>query len=881
MKIICFLFAILFTFFVGSSPVLALELISNVQHTGPVTITDPALSLSDTAEMLRGRVDSNGSVTEVSFQYGTSPTLAGASVLEKGTLAGNLQGQYRGRIKGLVAGTIYYYRIVGKNADNAAPQLGEISSFTTSPDILPPVLTVVGGLGGTLSIPDDVTLVSGGGGIILNGGLVGIAQSSGTIIVGPGGITTAQAGSVYVDQGAIARDLGDGDLTANIVATSTVNTRVAGDYTVTYRVHDLAGNTAEAVRKVTVLPDREAPVITLKGSSAVTLIFGSSYVDAGATAVDAVDGDLTRSIVTTGTVNTLRPGDYTVTYRVQDLAGNTAEAVRKVTVLPDLVGPAINIAGENPQTVFVGAVYADAGATAVDIIDGSVAVVAENTVDTKYAGNYRVSYTARDRAGNVSLASRAVKVVQNVKTVLFTAEKGVRFGVPSINDAGHVAFLATDTRPDGDGQQVLSDDTTPVAVGDGVAGVVGASKVEQPYIAALGEPALNNDGTLAFFATLGAARAGESRVLMMKTGANPPRVVAQQGARMGTLASFALTDDGLFFRGTLAGASAANDSVLVVRDFNEKGAQNHTVLREGEVIGTQRLGSFTALVATPGAGGQSREQGSGVLVRETFTDGTQALVEAAADGNATLQRTGFAAGRMKGVTLSRFGLPVYNHRRELAFLAGLKGEGITARNDVAIFASNGRFGNEGNVQMLRKGYPVPGLNGLRYAGFKDPVANTNGAAGTESIATLATLVGADVRDANREALVWKPYDAPAAIVARLGDHAAGTTSGVVWRAFKDIALPDRLGPAFVATLSGPGVTPQNNVGLWALDSNRALQLLIRTGDAVGEQTVKSFTALSAVSGSGDQTRGFNANKQFVYRVTFSDDTQAVVRVDVP
>ncbi len=40
--------------------------------------------------------------------------------------------------------------------------------------------------------------------------------------------------------------------------------------------------------------------ITLNGSSPVTVEFGSSYLDAGATAWDNVDGDITDRIVTGG-----------------------------------------------------------------------------------------------------------------------------------------------------------------------------------------------------------------------------------------------------------------------------------------------------------------------------------------------------------------------------------------------------------------------------------------------------------------------------------------------------------------------------------------------------------------------------------------------------
>ncbi|PIT92769.1 MAG: hypothetical protein COU08_00775 [Candidatus Harrisonbacteria bacterium CG10_big_fil_rev_8_21_14_0_10_42_17] len=61
-------------------------------------------------------------------------------------------------------------------------------------------------------------------------------------------------GEVYFDAGARAEDDIDGDITADIVTESTVDTALLGTYAVTYNVVDTAGNVAdEVVRTVTVL----------------------------------------------------------------------------------------------------------------------------------------------------------------------------------------------------------------------------------------------------------------------------------------------------------------------------------------------------------------------------------------------------------------------------------------------------------------------------------------------------------------------------------------------------------------------------------------------------------------------------------------------------
>jgi hypothetical protein len=82
-------------------------------------------------------------------------------------------------------------------------------------------------------------------------------------------------------------------------------------------------------------PDSNAPVITLRGEPTVNLQIDSPYADAGATATDQEDGDITRRIVATNTVNTTLLGTYTITYNVSDLSGNQAQPVtRTVNVQP-------------------------------------------------------------------------------------------------------------------------------------------------------------------------------------------------------------------------------------------------------------------------------------------------------------------------------------------------------------------------------------------------------------------------------------------------------------------------------------------------------------------------------------------------------------------
>jgi hypothetical protein len=78
--------------------------------------------------------------------------------------------------------------------------------------------------------------------------------------------------------------------------------------------------------------DMTKPVITILGKNPDTLEVNQSYIDAGATALDNVDGDITSKITKVSTIDSSKVGTYTITYSVSDLANNTASEVRTVVV---------------------------------------------------------------------------------------------------------------------------------------------------------------------------------------------------------------------------------------------------------------------------------------------------------------------------------------------------------------------------------------------------------------------------------------------------------------------------------------------------------------------------------------------------------------------
>lgn len=82
--------------------------------------------------------------------------------------------------------------------------------------------------------------------------------------------------------------------------------------------------------------DDTAPDITVLGDNPYTLSLNSAYTnDAGATANDDKDGDVTANIETTDNINKDLAGSYEVTYTVTDKEGNVGVATRTVIVKND------------------------------------------------------------------------------------------------------------------------------------------------------------------------------------------------------------------------------------------------------------------------------------------------------------------------------------------------------------------------------------------------------------------------------------------------------------------------------------------------------------------------------------------------------------------
>ena len=155
-------------------------------------------------------------------------------------------------------------------------------------------------------------------------------------------------------------------------------------------------------------PDTTPPVITISGDVNVNHEQGTAYSDAGATATDNVDGDV--SVEVSGSVDDAVAGTYTITYSASDQAGNSSSATRTVQV-QDTIPPVITLNGEASITIEQGTVYLDLGAIATDSVDGALDVSLSGTVEAE-VGEYTLTYTATDAGGNSASVDRIVTVIE-------------------------------------------------------------------------------------------------------------------------------------------------------------------------------------------------------------------------------------------------------------------------------------------------------------------------------------------------------------------------------------------------------------------------------------------------------------------------------------
>jgi hypothetical protein len=205
-----------------------------------------------------------------------------------------------------------------------------------------------------------------------------------------------------------------------------VNTNVVGVYPVTYNVIDVQGNAATGTR-IYLIGDLIAPTINSIGTEQIQI----NTIWADQTTVtdnyyNGINGAATVLVGTpgpNGLPNTTVRAAYPVTYTAVDGSGNAAVPVLRNYVVDDFVPPSIDLKTLDTVIHRVNTPYFSTQAQVSDNFydNNNVSLIQTDpgNVDAYTLGTYTETYVAVDGSGNRDTAIRYVKVIDDVKPVIF------------------------------------------------------------------------------------------------------------------------------------------------------------------------------------------------------------------------------------------------------------------------------------------------------------------------------------------------------------------------------------------------------------------------------------------------------------------------------
>ena len=690
--------------------------------------------------------------------------------------------------------------------------------------------------------------------------------------------------------------------------------------------------------------------VNLGATASINLPFATTDADGDSVTVQSIGASVgapfTLGTVTGNavplTASLNAAGTGTINFTVSDGFGGTANGSVTVTVI-DNVPPVFTsvpseITVEAPRGA-TGAVVNYAAATASDNIGVALLTVNYPSGSTFPIGQTMVQYTAADAAGNTTQASFNVNVLPGAAEANPVGVKGTAvvgggfppgtmwssFGVPCATSSGDAFFIATlFAGKISQKDVVLLDGMTGnvnalIQAGTAVSGVSGAtfSSFKDPlavstaggedtvtYLATIAGKGITSSKNQVLIRNRVSAGAMTGTDLLCQAGVT----VDQSGAKVSRITTLGLGPDGTVWASArlLPGfGHVTTSNNTVVLSWTPGSTVPVEVLRKGMSLtlsdGKKHVvNTIATLAAASASPGQGRWEGSnGLIARVGFSDGASAvltttgvgaLIEGARNGGSITLLDSAGAVEATGVQWSSFGLPSLDLGNGTAFKAALAANigGVSSKNASGIFRQE--YGSSEWTALVR----MPDSTGLTdrsvFSGFSDPVSN-----GAGTVAFVATQLAGNAKTAG----LWtSSFTGTGPSVSRVLKQVAAAhqiapdTGGALFASFVSAALPEweNAGPLFVATLqNGPDggkVTVASKTGLWGVDYNGNLRLLLRTGSPLpgavaGNPVVKAFSVLQAVSGSTGQPRAIDGLYEVFCNVTFSNGATAVVKIQVP
>lgn len=599
-------------------------------------------------------------------------------------------------------------------------------------------------------------------------------------------------------------------------------------------------------------------------------------------------------------------GVYSVTLSYQDSLGNPAATAQASNVTIDGTAPILNTGGVATTGYLDGETLPDLRPS-VSVTDFSSTTIQQSPAPgtALVTGPLNVTFTATDALGNVSsqIVSITVAPVTSVTSVIAQKDGPVpgagvsgsgvpagatfiTFGVPSINDAGVIAYFAKwkaiPATGSGSGIFAGEPEALVVKVGDAVPSIAGAT------FKSFKDPVINETGAVAFVATIagGGSTSVDDSVIVTNAFNGSLSLVAREGVTVGgadgaTVKSFtniSLQGGEVLFTAKLKGGTPAvlgtnDDAAFAVTQSGQE-----IVVRESQPFDGSVVKAFKLLGSVSGSPDQARAHASGLATFQvTLLDKRQLLVDGDGVALGAFASTGQPTDgtTLPLATFKSFGFVAADGAQE-AVLAGLNANvgGVTSANARGIFlGTGGAF-----EPVVRLGDAAPGVSGSVFSAFSDPLLVGGAVAFPAKVKDTATKVAVD-------SLWWKPASSPLTLVGSINTAVPDVAAGAKWKKFTSLGLAGGSNPAplvYAQLLQGQGgVDATNDYGIWAVDSHGDLRLLVREAETIGGKTLKSITALKGAPTSVGAQHSFNNAGQVIYRAGFTDGSTAIVTTTIP
>ena len=225
--------------------------------------------------------------------------------------------------------------------------------------------------------------------------------------------------SKYEEKGYSAKYLGK-DVSKDVKVSGKVNGKKLGEYKIKYKVG--SGIFSRTVIRNVLVKDLSKPKMDISKDD-VYVCPGSDFVPEKVNVTDNYDKKIKVK-------NVLSKDKNSVTYSATDSSGNTTSITKNV-LYKDVEAPKIELIGGEEMYIQLGAQYDDPGVKAIDNCDGEIKnVKREGSWNANEIGDYTLTYTATDKAGNTSKVTRRVIVSNGV--IYLTFDDGPNSGTTNV-----------------------------------------------------------------------------------------------------------------------------------------------------------------------------------------------------------------------------------------------------------------------------------------------------------------------------------------------------------------------------------------------------------------------------------------------------------------